>query len=70
MDNINEELTAQMAGIKCRHCEGGPIEIQNRFEVKNVGDYSLAGVQMKFSGGYWPWAICTNCGHESRGEVA
>jgi hypothetical protein len=69
MDTINKKLTEALEGVLCRHCGGGPIVVENRFEAKDIGEFSLAGVQMKFSGGFWPWAKCLNCGHQSRGQV-
>lgn len=61
-------------GLWCKHC--GPeyplrIEWREEIEAKKVGEFSLAGVQMKFSGvrRQWPYAVCDNCGRSSRGRL-
>lgn len=68
MDKINKKLTDALEGVLCRHCNSGPIVVENRFEAKDK--FSLAGVQLKYTGQFWPWAVCLNCGHESRGELS
>lgn len=68
---VADQLTP---GLWCRHC--GPdyslrIEYREELEAKPVGAFSLAGQQIKFSAvkSDWPYAVCDNCGRESRGEV-
>ncbi|MFZ2238016.1 MAG: hypothetical protein WAV90_00575 [Gordonia amarae] len=61
-------------GLWCRHCgPEHPLRIEWRDEIvaRPLGSFSLAGAQMKFSATkrQWPWAICDNCGHESKGKT-
>lgn len=63
----------QLSTAVCRYCLAvGEIRIEWRQElqVRPLGFFSLAGQQMKAPANYvdWPWAVCGNCGHESRGE--
>lgn len=58
----------------CKYC--GPdhplrIEMREVLEAKPIGTFSLAGAQMKFSAirREWPYAICDNCGRESKGKI-
>lgn len=57
----------------CRYC--GPdfelrIEYREELEAKPLGSFSLAGMNPKFSAvkRNWPWAVCDNCGRQSRGQ--
>lgn len=57
--------------VTCTYCGVfGQIEIKNLLETKPLGSFSLAGVQTKTTGSYWPYAICGSCGHKSRGQRA
>lgn len=55
-------------GVRCRYCGHVGIRVEWRFEAREPGTYSLAGVQDKVSAHRWPFAICEGCGHESRGQ--
>jgi hypothetical protein len=64
-----------MSGLWCKHC--GPqqplrIEMREELVAKPIGTFSLAGQTVKFSTVKrgWPWAVCDNCGRESRGTLA
>lgn len=55
-------------GALCRHCGSLDTWIEERFEPQPLGTYSLAGAQMKFAATPWPYAVCDDCGHTSRGQ--
>jgi len=50
------------------------FEWREKLQVRPLGSFSLAGVNMKLNGSYvaWPWAVCREelggCGHESEGR--
>ena len=52
----------------CPACGELTLVIEERFEAKPIGTWSLAGVQNKMTGTMWPWIRCTNCGVEARGK--
>lgn len=64
-----------MSDLWCKHCgPSHPLRIEWReiLEAKPIGTFSLAGAGMKVScvKHEWPWAVCDNCGRESRGKLA
>ena len=68
-------MTDDLSTATCKYCHAtGAIVIEWRDELhaKPLGSFSLAGHQMKVSATEvsWPWAVCTSCGHESRGTQA
>lgn len=66
--NLNNPVPEGPVPDTCRYCGSTRLRIEYRFEVRRPGSYSLAGVQMKFSGRKRLCMICDNCGHVSRGE--
>lgn len=61
-----------LQGVPCRDCGNTTlyVELRLEFAAKDLGTFSLAGVQTKFSANtvQWPWAVCQSCGAESRGK--
>lgn len=53
----------------CPACGQTTLSIEERFEPKPVGTWSLAGAQMKLTGKMWPYVRCSNCGVEARGKI-
>lgn len=67
---MSRELDLWAADQTCHYCaatEG--LRIEWRLVTRPIGSFSLSGKQMKMSAYHWPWAICDNCGHESKGRV-
>jgi hypothetical protein len=55
--------------IECDNCGGRGFSVQWRLVAKEIGDFSLAGAQMKFSAVETPFLVCDHgCGRESRGR--
>jgi uncharacterized Zn finger protein len=53
----------------CPGCGALALVIEEKFEAKPLGTYSIAGVQDKAVGTMWPWIRCTNCGITARGKL-
>jgi len=65
-----KKLNEALAGSRCKYCGvTDQIRIEFRLVAKPLGTWSLSGAQLKTSAYRWPWAICDNCGHESKGKV-
>lgn len=58
-------------GGTCPACGQAALTIEWRVELtaRPIGQFSLAGQQMKFSASSirWPHLVCTSCGVEARG---
>ncbi len=53
----------------CPACAAtGTLSIDQVFDAAPVGDFSLAGVMMKFTGRFRPVLKCSACGLDHRGE--
>lgn len=63
----------QRLGVSCVYCGSDDTWAGWKLELraKELGTFSLAGVQMKMSVKQvkHPWALCKGCGHESRGRL-
>jgi hypothetical protein len=61
-----------LAGVPCRDCAVPALRVEWRtvLVAKPVGSHSLAGMQPKVAAEEkpWPWAVCDNCGGESKGK--
>lgn len=71
---MSEEMPTRPAdavdlGAPCKYCGSKDTWVERRMEGKQIGTFSLAGAQMKFSVHTWPWAVCGGCGHESKGRI-
>ncbi len=58
-----------LSEVPCKACGKCALRIEERFEAKPIGTWSLAGVQTKLTGTMWPWMVCDACGRESRGKA-
>lgn len=61
------------SGWTCKYCSTtGEIVLVWKTELvaKPLGTWSLSGMQNKANcvEVSWPWAVCKNCGHESKGK--
>lgn len=52
----------------CPACGQQALRIEWRLTARPVGDYSLAGAQMKFSAREVPWVVCDGCGVAAQGK--
>lgn len=61
-----------LEGVPCKRCGKRTLHIELRPNVtaKDIGSFSIAGQQVKFCANVdpWPWAVCGNCGAESKGK--
>jgi hypothetical protein len=56
-------------GFACRYCKSEDTWVECRLEVNQMGTWSLAGEQEKATAQSWPYAVCGECGHVSRGQL-
>lgn len=57
-DRPNDKLES----TPCPGCSRLTLRIEMRFQGKELGTWSLAGVQSKLNGRMWPYLYCTSCG--------
>lgn len=57
-----------VANTPCPSCGEKTLRIEARLAAKPIGDFSLAGAQMKVSAVEVPWLVCDNCGVEVEGH--
>lgn len=57
-----------LANTPCPVCGKKTLELEMRLEAAELGTFSLAGHQMKFSAREWPYLVCRNCGVDARSE--
>lgn len=69
---MSEPIPNPFEGVPCRDCgnETLRLEFRTKLIAKPLGEFSIAGVQMKFSATKtdWPWCVCDTCGGESEGK--
>ncbi len=52
----------------CPACGALALRIESRLAIRQIGTFSLAGQQMKFSADQVPWLVCGSCGVEAEGH--
>ena len=66
---LGENSTARLAAAWCPGCYAkGTLKIISRLQAKPIGEFSLAGNQMKVSAREVPVLVCRACEHEVVGR--
>lgn len=66
---LNAEYDRKPLGAPCVYCTSADTWVEWRLEATPLGEFSLAGAQMKWPVKHWPYAVCDGCGHVSRGKL-
>lgn len=63
-------MSEKLKTTPCPTCGHHTLQIDLRMTAKQLGEFSLAGGQMKFSAGFLPWLYCwrPECDFEQQGR--
>lgn len=52
----------------CPACGERELHIVRKLRAAQVGEFSLAGAQVKFTAQEWPYLVCDHCGIEAEAK--